>query len=150
MPNKTIYIKDSDLPLWDRTQKNLGESISSIVVDCLRERLKTEAATRKVGKSLTKVEAMNDLLAEINAAGNLDLELHPSFSPIILEAHTDNVGYKLHQKRANPDRTVSLVVSPSAFDSTGRLTTEARVRIKEQIEGFWDGKRADRHALVQV
>jgi hypothetical protein len=150
LPNKTIYIKDSDLPIWDRAQNKLGESISSIVVECLRERLHAEAITRKVGKSVTKVEAMNDLLAEINATGNLDLELHPSFSPIILESHTDNIGYKLHQKRANPDRTVSLVVSPFAFDSTGRLTTEARDQIKVEIKRFWDGKRTDRHALVQV
>jgi len=151
MPNKTIYIKDSDLPLWDKAQKKLGESISSIVVNCLKERLGAEAATKKKGgKSVTRVEAMNDLLAEINTTGNLDLELHPSFSSTILDANTDNIGYKLHQKRANPDRIVSLVVSPFAFDNTGRLKTEARDRIKAEIEKFWDGKRTDRHTLVQV
>src|ERR1039458_8418355 len=32
MPNKTIYIKDSDAEIWDKAQKKLGgESISSIM-----------------------------------------------------------------------------------------------------------------------
>ena len=30
MPNKTIYVKDTDLPLFDQAQEQLGESVSSM------------------------------------------------------------------------------------------------------------------------
>jgi hypothetical protein len=39
MPNKTIYIRDADLPLWELAQTELGESISALFVKFLRERL---------------------------------------------------------------------------------------------------------------
>ncbi len=39
MPNKTIYIKDSDLPLFEQAQEQIGESISSLFADFLRERV---------------------------------------------------------------------------------------------------------------
>ena len=44
MPNKTIYIKDADMEVWDRAQKELGgESISSIITDFLRDRVKARS-----------------------------------------------------------------------------------------------------------
>ena len=39
MPNKTIYVKDADLPIFAEAQKELGESISSLFASFLRERL---------------------------------------------------------------------------------------------------------------
>lgn len=39
MPNKTIYVKDSDLPLLEQAQEQLGESVSSMFADFLRERV---------------------------------------------------------------------------------------------------------------
>lgn len=41
MPNKTIYIKDADVPLFERAQDELGESISSLFADFMRERIAT-------------------------------------------------------------------------------------------------------------
>jgi hypothetical protein len=38
MPNKTIYVKDTDLPLLEQAQEQLGESVSSMFADFLRER----------------------------------------------------------------------------------------------------------------
>ena len=38
MPNKTIYVKDTDLPLLDQAQEQLGESVSSMFAEFLRER----------------------------------------------------------------------------------------------------------------
>ena len=37
MPNKTIYIKDSDLPLLEQAQKQLGDSVSSMFAEFLRD-----------------------------------------------------------------------------------------------------------------
>ena len=117
MPNKTIYIKDSDAEVWDKAQKKLGgESISSIITDCLKERL-------RVGKALDNVEAMKDLLGETNAELTLNLELHPFWPPVILDANTLDVGYKLHQKRAKPEhRLVSRQGSTLALPTTCSLS----------------------------
>jgi hypothetical protein len=149
MPNKTIYIKDSDLQLWDRAQKELGESISSAFVDYLKARLETTPKRHKRSK-LDMVQAIDALLAEINVEKNLDIERHPSWSPIILDPNSVNIGYKLHQKRANPDRIMSLVVHPLDFDNDGRLNSHTRTRIVAEIEKFWDGRNTDRHRLVDT
>jgi len=39
MPNKTIYVKDSDMPLLEQAQEQLGESVSSMFAEFLRERV---------------------------------------------------------------------------------------------------------------
>src|SRR5947209_15152490 len=39
MPNKTIYVKDTDLPLLEQAQEQLGESVSSMFAEFLRERV---------------------------------------------------------------------------------------------------------------
>ncbi|MGA8598225.1 MAG: hypothetical protein WB676_26200 [Bryobacteraceae bacterium] len=152
MPNKTIYIKDSDLSLWDRAQQELGESVSSVFVDYLKERLETEALRKKAKKAgrIDEVQAMNALLVEINGALNLDLELHPSWRYPILDQNTINHGYKLHQKRANPDRIMSLVVWPLDFDHSGQLNTATKGRIKTAIQNFWDGKTTETHKFVDT
>ena len=150
MPNKTIYIKDADLPLWERAQKELGESISSAFVDCLKERLVETAAKRRKRGKLDMVQAMDTLLAEINATHNLDIERHPFVSPIILDQNSVKIGYKLHQKRANPDRIMSLVVHPLDFDDDGQFNSKTKNRITAEIEKFWDGKRTDPHTFVDT
>lgn len=38
MPNKTIYVKDSDLPLLEQAQQRLGDSVSAMFAEFLRER----------------------------------------------------------------------------------------------------------------
>jgi len=152
MPNKTIYIKDSDLTLWDRAQEELGESVSSVFVDCLKERLETEAM-RKRAKRLGRVydvQAMNALLAEINAELNLDVELHPFWRYPILDQNTVNQGYKLHQKKANPDRIMSIVVWPLDFGVSGQVDPAILKRVKAAIQEFWDGKTTETHRFVDT
>ena len=39
MPNKTIYIKDTDLSLLEQAQEQLGDSVSSMFAEFLRERV---------------------------------------------------------------------------------------------------------------
>jgi iron uptake system EfeUOB component EfeO/EfeM len=56
MPNKTIYVKDSDLPLFEQAQGLLGESISSMFAEFLKER---------VGK-VTPQERMTELISQIS------------------------------------------------------------------------------------
>jgi hypothetical protein len=152
MPNKTIYIKDSDLPLWDRAQRELGESISSVFADHLKERLEVETSRKRAKKAgrVEEVQAMNSLLAEVNAELNLDIELHPFWPYPILDQTTLNHGYKLHQKKANPDRIMSLVVSCFDFDSAGLLNPTTQSRIKMEIQRFWDGRTTETHRFVNA
>jgi hypothetical protein len=39
MPNKTLYVREGDLPLWEVAQSELGESISALFGKFLREKL---------------------------------------------------------------------------------------------------------------
>lgn len=40
MPKKTLYVRESDLPIWDRAEKLFGEkSMSTVVTEALREKL---------------------------------------------------------------------------------------------------------------
>ncbi len=93
---------------------------------------------------------MNASLAEINAALNLDIEIHPFWKYPILDQNTINHGYKLHQKRANPDRIMSLVVWPLDVDNSGRLNATTQGRIKREIQKFWDGKTTETHTFVDT
>ena len=38
-PNITLYVKDSDLPVIEKAKKKLGESLSAVFTDCVRDRL---------------------------------------------------------------------------------------------------------------
>jgi EXLDI family protein len=44
MPNKTIYIADQDLDLFERAQQRAGTSLSAIIVEALRRYLAQEEA----------------------------------------------------------------------------------------------------------
>ena len=39
MPNKTLYVKDTDLQLFEKAQEQLGDSVSSMFAEFLRERV---------------------------------------------------------------------------------------------------------------
>src|SRR5690242_5932890 len=56
MPNRTIYVKDADLPLFEQAQELLGDSVSAAFADFLKER---------VGK-LKPEERMRELVTQIN------------------------------------------------------------------------------------
>lgn len=57
MPKKTIYVRDEDLPLWTEAQKELGQSLSAMFADCLRERLqKARIAGSKTMDKITIVQ----------------------------------------------------------------------------------------------
>jgi hypothetical protein len=39
MPNKTLYVKDADVPLFEHAQEQLGDSVSSMFAEFLRTRV---------------------------------------------------------------------------------------------------------------
>jgi hypothetical protein len=42
MPKRTVYVRDADLPLWDRAEKASGANLSAFLTDALRAYLETE------------------------------------------------------------------------------------------------------------
>src|SRR4030088_2472997 len=55
MPNKTIYVKDSDLPLFDQAQELLGESVSSMFADFLKERVGKVAPEERMAELVNQI-----------------------------------------------------------------------------------------------
>ena len=39
MPNKTIYLRDADVPLFEQAQEEFGDSVSSLFSEFLRDRV---------------------------------------------------------------------------------------------------------------
>jgi hypothetical protein len=61
MPTTTLYIKDSDLPLVEKAKKKLGDSLSSIFIDCLRQRVEQIPAPKgKTSRIVLEVRANQD------------------------------------------------------------------------------------------
>ncbi|MBV9500675.1 MAG: hypothetical protein JO138_14980 [Acidobacteriaceae bacterium] len=55
MPNKTIYVKDSDLPLFEQAQELLGESVSSLFAEFLKERVGKIAPEERMAELLNQI-----------------------------------------------------------------------------------------------
>jgi hypothetical protein len=56
MPNKTIYVKEADLPILEQAQEQFGESISSMFAEFLRERAR--AATPEERRMVDVIEQL--------------------------------------------------------------------------------------------
>lgn len=56
MPSKGVYVSETDLPIWEKAQTELGESVSSAILDCLRRRV-AAAEARKAGMGKLTVTA---------------------------------------------------------------------------------------------
>lgn len=57
MTNRTVYVSEADLPVWEKGEKELGESVSSVVMNYLRRRV-TEADERRQGMKRISVDVM--------------------------------------------------------------------------------------------
>ena len=62
MPNKTIYVSEDDLPLFERAQAMAGNSLSSAIVSALRRFIEVEEA-RQGG--------VDEITVPVGMAGNL-------------------------------------------------------------------------------
>jgi hypothetical protein len=70
MANKTIYVKDGDLVLWELAQARLGESISALFAEFLRERVKTMSAFVHVLRSAPNSEDLVVTFAPTGSDGS--------------------------------------------------------------------------------
>ncbi len=60
MANKTIYVSDTDLPLFEEAKNMAGEALSSVIARALRE---------YVGKHQKKAEGMKEITVKVGSSG---------------------------------------------------------------------------------
>ena len=75
MPNKTIYVKDSDLPLLEQVQEQLGDSVSSMFAEFLRERVaKVTPEENRIIELINEIVLARDVLRERSLSEFIDGE----------------------------------------------------------------------------
>lgn len=62
MPNKTIYVSDDDLPLFERAQELAGSNLSSAIVRALRRFIELEEARQR---------GLDEITVLVGASGSL-------------------------------------------------------------------------------
>jgi hypothetical protein len=75
MPNKTIYVKDTDLPLLEQAQEQLGDSVSSMFAEFLRERVaKLTPEENRIVELINEIAMAREALRERNLPRFVDSE----------------------------------------------------------------------------
>lgn len=60
MPNKTIYVRDEDLPIFDRAVEIAGDSLSSVIAEALRRYVEMEEMKSEGFEEVTVREGVGD------------------------------------------------------------------------------------------
>lgn len=67
MPKRTIYIKDGDLPLWDRAEQVAGdESVSAVIGEALQQYLEGQKTLRGTLRFRDGVDAVSATVQPIS------------------------------------------------------------------------------------
>src|SRR5579859_3924445 len=75
MPNKTIYVKDVDLPLLEQAQEQLGDSVSSMFAEFLRDRVaKLTPEESRIIEFVNEIVIAREGLRERSLPGFIDGE----------------------------------------------------------------------------
>jgi hypothetical protein len=82
MPNKTIYVKDTDLPLLEQAQQQLGDSVSSMFAEFLRERV------AKLSPEENRIIGLINTIAAAREACNRQRNLPEFIDGEYAEAHS--------------------------------------------------------------
>jgi hypothetical protein len=100
------------------------------------------------------IEPLEALKCEVDLAGGIELELHPSYTPGLRRADNLYVDYKLHERRARVDRIFNLLVCETEYvrDSHGRWSfyPEVAKQIRFEILNFWNGERTDSTCTMYI
>jgi hypothetical protein len=78
MPNKTLYVRESDLALWDLAQAQLGESVSALFAEFLRGRVQAMDAFVHVLRSAPNSQDFTVMFAPTGPSGN-DGPMNPHY-----------------------------------------------------------------------
>jgi hypothetical protein len=70
MPNKTLYVRERDMALWDLAQAQLGQSVSALFAEFLRERVQAMDAFVHVVRSAPNTQDFTVMFAPTAPSGN--------------------------------------------------------------------------------
>lgn len=54
--NKTIYIRDEDIPIWDRAKELAGEKLAPVIMDGLRDYIARKEAEELTAKGFERIQ----------------------------------------------------------------------------------------------
>lgn len=133
MPNKTIYVADADLPIFERAQELAGENLSATIVHALRRLVAVEEAmARGLGEITLKV-------------GSHGTYVNKAF-----------MGRELARRRARDERTHEIVSQVVYQTTKGRLVLYTRTFPDWYVwQSFWEeddwaSRGSRRHQDVDV
>ena len=92
MPNKTIYVKDADLPLFEHAQSLLGDSVSSLFADFLKERVGRVTPDQRMTDLVQQIRRKRETLKAERGA--------PQFLDVVYEESEDYARKALKSLRA--------------------------------------------------
>src|SRR5512133_2436056 len=129
MPNKTLYVKDADLPLFEQAQEQLGDSVSSMFAEFLRERVTN--LRPEEGRILELVNEINRARETLNRERNLPAFIDAEY------AEAEAYGHKALKsfQRGDVRKTKVLFYAASAYrDKAQRDLKEARAFNEKMAE----------------
>lgn len=128
MPTKTLYVRESDLPLFERVQEQFGDSMSSMFSEFLRERMGSlQPGEDRVLSVLNQISAKREAL-------RTDREIPPFVDGIYVqaEAQAQNALKKLKSRKIR-DAKISLMAAFSYQELAERTVKQVR-EIHEKID----------------
>ena len=138
MPNKTIYVKDTDLPLLEQAQEQLGDSVSSMFAEFLRERV-----ARLTPEESRIVELINQITATRQT-----LEAQRNLPGFIESEHAEAQSYAekaLESFRSGEIRkTKALFWAANAYHERAQRDAKEVRELNDKISGLLGGD--DKHA----
>lgn len=90
MPNRTIYIKEEDMSVFNKAQESGSESISAIVIESLRRYIQQEEEKEQKNQEKVKISALLDLLwQEAIALQASDIHIQPCFKGNLVQMRVE-------------------------------------------------------------
>jgi EXLDI family protein len=135
MPNKTIYVADADLPIFERAQELAGENLSATIVHALRRLVAVEEA---------RMRGLGEIVLRV---GNHGTYVNKAF-----------MGRELAKRRARDERAHEIVSQVVYQTAKGRLVFYTRTFPDWYVwQSFWEeddwaprGSRRQRDVDVNV
>ncbi len=138
MPNKTIYVKDTDLPLLEQAQQQLGDSVSSMFPEFLCDR---------VAKLTPEENRIIELINQITTARE-SLKRQRNLPEFIESEHAEAQSYAekaLKSFRAGEIRkTKALFWAANAYQEKAQRDVKEVKELNQRIAGLLG--RDDKHA----
>jgi len=127
MPTKTLYVKESDLPLFEQVQEQFGDSVSSMFSEFLRERMGSlQPGEDRILSVMDQISAKRGVLRT-----DAEMPLFVDGIYVQAEALAQNALKKLKSRKIR-DSKISLMASISYQELAERTIKQIR-EIREKI-----------------